>query len=274
MHTFEKPILGVSSIHSASFPGLFQQFQGHLAETGYNRFVARLHLHSVAHFVVWLEREGIHLETIDQQTVAAFSRHRSRCRCPGASTNRGRHVDSCVRVFVRYLRSRRLIRTAEQNGDMDDLIRGFLDWARVHRGVVNNTLVSYERYVVGLVDALGNDPQTYTAGGLREFVSERYGHYGCNSIRMVLAAVRMFLRYLAVSCRCRPGLEQALVAPASWSKSTVPRGLPAEDIERVLAACPSTARGVRDRAVLLLLIRLGLRAGDVSGLKLSDLCFR
>jgi site-specific recombinase XerD len=145
---------------------------------------------------------------------------------------------------------------------------------RAHRGVVDRTLVSYERYAAGVVDFLGDAPEGYTARGLRDFVSERYQHYGRNSVRMVLAAVRMFLRYLAVNGRCRPGLAQALVAPANWSRSSLPRGLRYEDVERVLAACPSTARGSRDRAVLLLLIRLGLRASDVAGLMLSDLCFK
>src|SRR3990172_7402915 len=90
---------------------------------------------------------------------------------------------------------------------------------------------------------------------------------------MVLAAVRMFLRYLAAEGKCRPGLEHALTPLANWSQQSLPRGLAPEEIRRVLAACPTTPRGLRDRAALLLLIRLGLRAGDVSKLRFSDLCF-
>jgi integrase len=90
---------------------------------------------------------------------------------------------------------------------------------------------------------------------------------------MVLAAVRMFLRYLAVEGECRPGLEHALTPIANWSQQSLPRGLTPEEVRSVLALCPRTPRGLRDRAVLLLLIRLGLRAGDVSKLRFSDLCF-
>jgi integrase len=90
---------------------------------------------------------------------------------------------------------------------------------------------------------------------------------------MVLAAVRMFLRYLAVEGQCRPGLEHALTPLAHWSQQSLPRGLRPEEIRRVLALCPSTPRGLRDRAELLLLTRLGLRAGDVTTLRFSDLCF-
>lgn len=83
----------------------------------------------------------------------------------------------------------------------------------------------------------------------------------------------MFLRYLTVQGHCRSGLEQALIAPARWSQQSLPRGLSSEQVQRVLTRCPSTPRGVRDRAILLLLIRLGLRAGDVVSLRLSDLSF-
>ena len=141
------------------------------------------------------------------------------------------------------------------------------------RGIVDTTVTSYRLYVTNLVDFLGDDPRTYTAHDLRDFVAKRYRHYGRNSIRMVLAAVRMFLRYLAVEGRCRAGLEQALPSPAHWSHQSLPRGLTSQEVQRILTLCPSTPRGIRDRAILLLLIRLGLRAGDVAGLRFSDLCF-
>jgi site-specific recombinase XerD len=153
------------------------------------------------------------------------------------------------------------------------LVGEFLGWMKAQRGVVDTTLTSYRSYVTHLVDFLGDDPRTYTARDLRHFVAERYRHYGRNSIRMVLAAVRMFLRYLAVEGHCRAGLEQALTAPPNWSRQSLPRGLTPEQIQNILALCPLTSRGIRDRAILLLLIRLGLRAGDVAGLRRSDLCF-
>jgi integrase len=90
---------------------------------------------------------------------------------------------------------------------------------------------------------------------------------------MVLAAVRMFLRFLAVEDRCRVGLDAALIAPPNWSRQSLPRGLSAADVTRVLHQCPTTPTGIRDRAIVLLLIRLGLRAGDVAALRFADLSF-
>ncbi len=272
MQSYSKPIPGLSTLQSTTFVDLSRDYGQGLVGAGYNGQVVRLHLRSIAHFGIWLEREGTALESIDETTVAMFDQHRSSCRCPGASRDKGRHVICCIRAFLSFLRARRIIKT-DAPPEPDRLVREFLDWMSAERGVVDTTLTSYRHYVSALVGRLGDDPHTYTSRDLRDFVAKRYRHYGRHSIRMVLAAVRMFLRYLVMEGRCRPGLEQALLSPANWSHHSLPRGLTAEQVQCVLAVCPSTPRGIRDRAILLLLIRLGLRAGDVAALCFSDVDF-
>jgi site-specific recombinase XerD len=225
MHTYSKPILGLSAIRSASFVELVDDYETELVRTGYNPHVVRFHLHSVAHFGVWLELEGAEIKTIDEATVAAFERHRSCCRCPGTSRNRDPNVVSCVRVFLHHLREQGKVPAADAAAEPSLVVEEFLRWMRAHRSAVEATRTSYRLYVTNLVDVLGDDPQTYTAKDLRDFMAKRYRHYGRNSLRMVLAAVRMFLRYLAVEGRCRPGLEQALTSPAIWSQHSLPQGL-------------------------------------------------
>ena len=84
--------------------------------------------------------------------------------------------------------------------------------------------------------------------------------------------MRMFLRHLIAEGKCRTGLDDAVPSLAMWRLSALPRYLPAADIERVIAACErETTVGLRDRAAILLLARLGLRAGDIVKMDLSDL---
>lgn len=268
---YQKPVLGLSTIRSASFAGIVRDYETALVGTGYSSHTVRFHLHSVAHFGVWLERKGGELGSIDEAVVAAFDQHRRGCGCPGTSRDVGPGVVSCVRAFLCYLRKQGQVPAASSPPGPSLLAGGFLRWMTAHRGAAETTVASYRLYVTNLVDFLGADPQRYTAGGLRDFIAERYRHYGRHSIRMVLAAVRMFLRYLAEEGRCRPGLDRALTAPPNWPWQSLPQGLASDQVQRVLAMCPSTSRGLRDRAVLLLLIRLGLRAGDVAGLRFTDL---
>jgi integrase/recombinase XerD len=82
----------------------------------------------------------------------------------------------------------------------------------------------------------------------------------------------MFLRFLIATGQCAPGLEHALPAIAHWRLASLPKYLPTETVEHVLASCDrATPIGIRDWAVLLLLARLGLRAGDVAALKWDDI---
>jgi len=66
-------------------------------------------------------------------------------------------------------------------------------------------------------------------------------------------------------------MEHAIPGFASWRLASVPRFLAAEDVERVIDSCTGHVFELRDRAVLLLLARLALRASEVAQLKFSDI---
>jgi hypothetical protein len=71
----------------------------------------------------------------------------------------------------------------------------------------------------------------------------------------------MFFKQLAVCGLCSPDLADGIPRPARWSRTTLPKHLPSSDVEKLFATCGVTsAAGLRDRAVLLLLARLGQTA--------------
>src|SRR5207247_2170168 len=82
----------------------------------------------------------------------------------------------------------------------------------------------------------------------------------------------MFLRFLIAEGQCAVGLDAAIPTVAHWRLASLPRYLPGKEVERLIASCdPASTVGRRDRAILLLLARLGLRAGDVAHLQLRDI---
>ena len=84
--------------------------------------------------------------------------------------------------------------------------------------------------------------------------------------------MRMYLRFLAARGECSPTVLGAVPTAPGWRLCVLPRYVPADDIERLIGSCDvTTPVGLRDRAILLLLARLALRAGDVVHLRLSDL---
>jgi integrase/recombinase XerD len=143
---------------------------------------------------------------------------------------------------------------------------------QTHRGTTQATLNGYRLPLTALLDQLGDQPECFEAQALRAFVLEQAGQGGIGRAKTIVTAVRMFLRFCIAIGRCRPGLDHALPTIAQWRLASLPKYLPAETVERVLATCDfTTAIGGRDRAVLLLLARLGLRAGDVAALQWRDI---
>ena len=93
--------------------------------------------------------------------------------------------------------------------------------------------------------------------------------------QLMTTAFRSFFRFLFQKGELQADLAASVPTVADWRLSTVPKYLTPEEVERVLKACDRrTATGRRDYAILLLLARLGLRAGEVVALQLEDINWR
>jgi site-specific recombinase XerD len=135
---------------------------------------------------------------------------------------------------------------------------------------MQSTLLIYRPHVMALLTELGACPERFEAGQLRSAILLYAQHRSATLVKKRVTATRMFLRFLIATGRCQPSLEAAIPAIAQWRLATLPRYLVPEDVESVIAACDSsTSRGIRNKAILLLLARLGLRAGDVASLQLE-----
>ena len=120
--------------------------------------------------------------------------------------------------------------------------------------------------------ALGDDPERWEPAAIRSFFLDRASHCGKGTVEKLTTSLRAFLRYLAVKGRCRAGLADVVPGYAHWRLADLPRYLAAEQVNRLIAACDGeVVERRRDRAILLLLARLGLRAGDVAQLRLDDI---
>jgi site-specific recombinase XerD len=148
----------------------------------------------------------------------------------------------------------------------------FCEWMRNHRGSKESTLANYRYVLCKLLQQFGCEPRQYTALQLRAFILTESRGFSHSKAETAVSSVRMFVRFLIAHRECQEALQYAIPRMAKWGQASLPRYIQPEVVERVVDACEAnTPLGSRDRAVLLLLARLGLRAGDVANLRLDDL---
>lgn len=254
---------------------LFDGFAYTLSEAGYAPITARRYLRAAEHFIHWNDRKHRPVQSADEKSLAQFGRHLNRCRCLHQGHADRASLTQGTRLFLKYLRDSGISTTFPVTlavaVDAPILVR-YCEWMRLHRATCETTLVGHRRYVRGLLTQLGNVPSQWDAHGLRAFILNQSRGRGSATVQACAATVRMFVRFLIAEGHCAAGLDAAIPRVAHWRLAVLPRSLPPGDVERVIASCdPASPVGRRDRAILLLLARLGLRAGDVAHLRLRDI---
>lgn len=245
---------------------------------GFSYWILRRRLQGAAHFSHWNQHQGRSIEQLHESVIGEFKGHLGVCRCHRplrlCSHDDVRVLDG-AQALLDHLRSCGVITSAPPSNTQPappKLVAGFFDWMRCQRGTQESTLRQYGVVVQEVLETLGADPQLYRAESIRTFILSRTNGRSRWRVKEVTSVTRMFLRYLIAEGKCRTGLDEAVPRFAMWRLSALPRYLPAADIERVIAACDrETAVGLRDRAAILLLARLGLRAGDIVQMGLQDL---
>ena len=161
---------------------------------------------------------------------------------------------------------------------MTDWIRRFLDSLSVEKGLSKNTLLGYgrdlRRYAAYLEKKKLHSPEKVKRSDIMDFLlHEKDRELEPASIARALVAVRMFHRFLVEEGALTENVTDALESPKLWKR--LPEYLTAAEVERLLESpSPRKAQGARDQAVLELMYATGLRASEVTTLKLSSLDFQ
>ena len=240
-----------------------------LFNDGYTHKTIRYHLRIIDHFGHWLKRRGQATEDITNDHVGAYVRQRGRIRNGDAGA---------LNRLLDMLRQNGVIpeETAAKVIPAELMIREFTRYLQEERAVASSTIENYRHYSkLFLMWRFGSrriDLSSLQAEDVVEFVQHQAATVRSEAIKNVTTALRSFLAYVRYRGDISVDLASAVPRVANWSQSTIPKGLPPEDVRRVLEGCNrKTALGRRDYAILLLLARLGLRAGEVASMSLDDI---
>ncbi|MGH9667632.1 MAG: tyrosine-type recombinase/integrase [Bryobacteraceae bacterium] len=248
-------------------------FATEMASVGYAPLTISGYLDSTIHFGGWLQARGLSLTDINEQIVKAFGAHR--CKCPGRRSypNVSGAYIARVERFVRYLGQQGVIRpTVKSIQQPPSSLIAFREWLLQHRGLAPVTIDRHERLLKQMLPTLGADAALYTAATVRAAILGQIRGRRPAYAKTFVGALRIYLRFLATSGACQPGLDHALPTVAEWKLSSLPRYLNSGQASRLHESCRRDGPlGSRDRAIMLLLLRLGLRAGDIASMRPADI---
>ena len=120
------------------------------------------------------------------------------------------------------------------------------------------TVERHERLITRMLPALGADAGEYNAASVRSVILDQIR--GCRPAhaKKIVDRFGSILRFLATSGACQPGLDHTLPAVAEWKLSSLPRYLDGQQVARLIDSCSKDGQqGLRDRAIVLLLLGLG-----------------
>lgn len=272
----------VSAAEQDPSPGLLgahvDAFVAHLCGLGYAALTVRTRRQIAASFARWTRQRQLAVAHLDESQVAAFLR-----KAPRRSRSREGAIRSTLRLFLEHLRAEGEVPTPPPPSDESPsavLQERYERHLRSERGLAEKTIRLYRPFVRDFLAGRVVPSDRVGVAGLgpqdvRDFLLARARMQHGISAKLLGTALRSFLRFLFLAGDTPVDLSLGVPAIRHWRLANVHPYISPSEVELTLRACdPATPVGRRDHAVLLLLARLALRAGEVLALDLGDIRWR
>ncbi|PCH60912.1 MAG: hypothetical protein COC04_06505 [Gammaproteobacteria bacterium] len=245
------------------------EFTNWLPELGYQHKTILNYIRGAVHFSKWLQDSDIPIEKITSKTLNDFREAFTQIN----STKKRSATFRGAKQYIAYLRFNELIVPMTPNDEIQHtLLYEFEQWMQDHRGVQDSTLKKYRRPIKELLNEFGENHRNLTAIRVRKYFFKHFESDSTSKTKTRVNAIRMLLRFLIATDRCDSNMDKVLPPIPHFKLQSLPMYIQPEEINLVIGACDdSTIVGSRDKAIILFLARIGLRACDVSGLKLDDI---
>ena len=251
-------------------------FAQQLSAHGYAIDTGRRKLRTVSRLSQWMDRRGLQAHDLNEQVLKRFLADRRR-------QGRLRRTDpEAVGLFLEHLRQTGVLEPSLPCC-VDDmhrpLERDFERYLLHERGLAAATIGNYlwvsRTFLTTHFNKEMVDPQQLRPSDVIRFVQRIAQSQPPSSAKFTITGLRAFLRFLYVQGRTATNLTSSVPTIPHWKVTVLPKTLKVHEIESLLRSCDQTTMvGKRDYAVLCLLARLGLRAGEVVAMILDDIDWR
>jgi site-specific recombinase XerD len=248
-------------------------FANWLLEQGYPRQTGMQKLRLFAFLSRWVAQNKISIQQLDEQRIEQFLKTQQK------QLRRQRQVRHTLTQLLHHLRCLGAVpdRQPPQAKSLKDrLLRDYERFLAQERGLSPTTLSNYgavvRRFLANASAAKTLQLDRLAAKDINGFVLREKAVFSPKRVQLTTSALRSFLGFLYLRGQLATPLAASVPTVATWRLSELPQFLEPEQVQQILQSCDRKSPcGRRDYAALLLLARLGLRAGEVVHLCLEDL---
>jgi len=247
-------------------------FSAELSKRGYTRYSMKHKIRLIARFSQWFLQQQLEVTELKEDLIQDFFEDRGK---PDA-VRRGDFAT--LRLLLQYLRDTGIVALSTQIKDepLDQIEHGFACYLSQERGLSRATLSNYlpfvRHFLVECVEAKRWQLDELRAADVTGFIVNHAQSVKRSTARLTATSLRSFFRYLYLRGQITTNLAEFVPTVADWRLSNLPKSLDSEQTERLLKSCDQGKTvGQRDYTILLLLTRLGLRAGEVVAMILDDI---
>jgi len=250
-------------------------FAVELARQGYRPGSVAAQIRMMAHLSRWMTRQQVEAEGLSASMLERFLSAR---RTAGYRLLRSPQALVPVLGCLRGLGAVPTTVVAQAVGPAEVVLNGFRDYLLAERGLTPESARGYVDLVAPFVQARVHGEvltvDDLGAVDVSEFMLAQAGRFSPKTMQRLASALRSLLGFWHLRGDLALSLTAA-VPKVAYRSPALARGLAPAQVSAMLASCgPERTGGLRDRAMLLLLSRLGLRCGEVAALQLYDVDWR
>ncbi len=249
---------------------VLEEFAQYLSARGHSLNTVHQYVFAAEHFGRWLGRRKI-----THQAARQFVKtHLPACRCKSPAPRTNKTVRAALNRLLEMVGADAAAHTRKSPADL--LLQRYANHLDHVHGLAPATIHYRLRYAHAMIShfrvrRLGS-LKKWSVDQIRRFVISEGQRYRPNSGQVMASSIRSFLRFLLLHRLVDQDLAAAVPSFANWRLASLPETADADELKRLIGAKrPTSPVDLRDRAIVLCLVELGLRASDVAGLELDSL---
>ena len=263
----------ITDPHFGPLGKYLEAFRCTLLHRGHAEQTVKYKMYMAYHLNKWLHQRKLAAKSLRESTVRKFLGYYHKYH----PIHFGRAF--ALQDLLDWLRQKNIVPKVACKNDKSKLghiLRDYAHYLKYERGLSPATLKNYlptircflsQKFRKGKIML-----RNLTPTDISKFVFSQTKVYSLRRVQLITTALRSFCRFLRFRGDIKSDLAATVPTVADRRQLELPKYLPADDINKLIESCDRTRpTGIRDYAMLLLMARLGLRAGEMLNLTLDDI---